>query len=205
MGICQEAQQRPPPGSMTRAMSPTARAARLGAEGGDGGLQRVQNAPISRRFVTPLLPICAPTGEREPHLVAHPALRGVPVEPLNERAAVRMPELVGDYMRRQSALHEQRRARVAELVELELVALAPTLPDHSERVGERTLGEPSTSSRVEQIRTVKPWWDISESRERWRRDRHDARLPILRWLLAALAVDREANRALGALDVDICS
>ena len=82
-----------------------------------------------------MLPICTPTGEREPHLVAHPALRRVPVEPLNERAAVRMPELVGDYVRRQSALHQQRRARVAELVELELLALAPTFPDHPERVG----------------------------------------------------------------------
>ena len=58
---------------------------------------------------------------------------------------------------------------------------------------------------MEQIRTVKPGWHISENRERWRRNRHDARLPILRRLLAALAVDREANRALGALDVDICS
>ena len=129
----------------------------------------------------------------------------MPVEPLNQRAAVCVPELVRDHMRRQAALHQQRRARVAQLVELELVALAPTLPDHTERVGQRTLGEASTSGRVEEIRTVKPWWDISERRARRRRNRHDARLPILRRLLATLAVDREANRALGALDIDICS
>jgi len=29
---------------------------------GDGGLQKVRNLLISREFVTPLLPICTPTG-----------------------------------------------------------------------------------------------------------------------------------------------
>jgi hypothetical protein len=76
-----------------------------GACSGDGGLSGARNTAISRHFDRPLLPICTPTGEREPHLIAHPALRGMPVEPLNERAAIRMPELVGDYVRRQSALH----------------------------------------------------------------------------------------------------
>ena len=60
----------------------------------------MRNPGVSRGFVRSLLPICTPTGEREPHLFAHSALRGVPVEPLNERAAVGMPELVGDYVRR---------------------------------------------------------------------------------------------------------
>ena len=82
------------------AYGPNSRFCALCEVSGDGGLQRLRQPSISRRFVTSLLPIRTPSGEREANLVAHPALRRVPVEPLNERAAVRMPELVGDYMRR---------------------------------------------------------------------------------------------------------
>ncbi len=78
----------------------------------------MRNPATSRRFPLRPLTICTPTGEREPHLVAHPTLRRVAVEPLHERAAVRVPELVRDHVRRQAALHQERGVRVPQLVEL---------------------------------------------------------------------------------------
>ena len=75
-----------------------------------------------------LLRYSAP-GERAAQLVAHAALGRMPVEALDERAAVGVTELVGDHLRRQATLHEERRAGVAQLVELDLVAAGPALPD----------------------------------------------------------------------------
>lgn len=62
----------------------------------------MRNRLISRQFVTPLLPICSPAGEREPRKVTYAALGWVAVERYNERTAVRVPELVGDHVSQQA-------------------------------------------------------------------------------------------------------
>ena len=72
------------------------------------------------------------------------------VEALDERAAVGVAELVGDDVRREPAFHEQRRAGVAKLVKLDLVASGPAFPDSAEVVGECALGEPLAAAGPEQ-------------------------------------------------------
>jgi hypothetical protein len=127
----------------------------------------------------------------------------VAVEALDERAAVGVTELVRDDVRRQAALHQHRRTGVAKLVQLELVALAPALTDDAEGVRQRALRQSVPASRVEQVRAVEARRDVGQRDQRRWRDRDHRRLSILGALLPALAVDREPDRALGALHVDV--
>src|SRR4051794_36913134 len=115
----------------------------------------------------------------------------MPVETLDEGAAVGVTELVGDDVRGQSTLHQQRCARVAQLVQLDLVAAGPALADGAEVVGERALREALAAARVEEVRAVQARRDVLERLQRgwWHSD--NAGAAVLRQLLAALAVEGE--------------
>lgn len=127
----------------------------------------------------------------------------MPVEALDESATVGVTELVGDDVWRQSALHQQRRARMAQLVELDLVAAGPALADGAEVVGERALRESLAAAGVEQVRTVKSGRHVGEYLERRWRHCDDPGAAVLRQLLATLAIEREANHDLSPRDVEI--
>jgi hypothetical protein len=115
----------------------------------------------------------------------------VAVEALDERAAVGVTELVRDHVWRQPTLHEERRAGVAQLVELGLVAAGPALMHRAEGAGERAFGETLAAARVERVRAVDAWRHVGERFERGRRHGDDASARIS---ASAIVPARRASR-----------
>src|SRR3954470_23549722 len=87
-------------------------------------------------------------------------------------------------MWRQAALHKQRRAGVAELVELDLVAPSPPLADGAEVVREGPLGQAFAGARVEEVRAVEARRYVLQGRQSRRWPGGDASPSVLRRFLA---------------------
>src|SRR2546430_2664523 len=79
-------------------------------------------------------------------------------------------------------------------IEISAAACAPSRSDRTPLVGKRPLRESLASRCVEdQLAIVERTWERAQRSKRLRRHHDSSRLAVLRWLDAALAIERAAD------------